>query len=141
VSRAHLWLERADNLEANEPWPIPTRTLRVNVSYQKSNLFRVVHADGVYGGATPRGDVHMAIFSERSALPTASHFDVVGGIPQPEIVTEARTGVVRELEADVVMSLPVAIAAYAWLGDKIQYLRAQLGISDADWEMMTRRAP
>ena len=121
--------------------PDQNEPLRIDISYQKSNLFRVVHADGVWGGATPRSDVHMAFFSERTALPKASYFDVINGMPQNEVVTETRTGVVRELEADIVMSLPVAIATYLWLEDKLQYLRTQLGISDTDWEMMKRRAP
>lgn len=119
--------------------PDPKSLVRVDVSYQKSNFFRVIHADGMYGGATPRGDVHMAVFSERSALPTASHFDVVAGKAQPEVITETRSGVVRELEADIVMSLPVAIAAHAWLGDKIEYLRTQLNISESDWNDLVGR--
>jgi hypothetical protein len=37
--------------------------------YIKSNLFRVIHADGAIGGVTPSGNLHLAFFSERPAIP------------------------------------------------------------------------
>src|SRR3990172_8149969 len=39
------------------------------IDYIKSNLFRVIHADGVIGGITPRGLIHMSIWSERPTIP------------------------------------------------------------------------
>ena len=36
----------------------------------KSNFFRVIKADGAFGGISPNGSIHMALYSERSAIPT-----------------------------------------------------------------------
>ena len=44
---------------------------KVEFHYIKSNHFRVIHADGVYGGATPRGfiiwisSLNVALFHEK----------------------------------------------------------------------------
>ena len=37
--------------------------------YIKAYNFRVVHVDGVIGGITPKGLLHLAVFSERAAIP------------------------------------------------------------------------
>ena len=37
--------------------------------YIKGNFFRVIHADGVLGGSTPSGNIHMAFFSDRQPIP------------------------------------------------------------------------
>lgn len=42
---------------------------QVAFDYIKSNFFRVVHADGVTGGGTPNGSIHLAFFSERGPIP------------------------------------------------------------------------
>lgn len=118
----------ADRVDPSDP--------RVEVSYQKSAFFRVTHVDGIYGGVTPRGHIHMAVFSERGALPKASHFDVVDGQPGPEIVDDSRTGIVRELEADLVMDLPVAISLHLWMREKIEQLRVAMGVPDEEFQRL-----
>ena len=41
----------------------------IDFHYIKANSFRVVHADGVYGGPTPRGYIVMNFYSERAPIP------------------------------------------------------------------------
>ena len=92
----------------------------------KSNFFRVIHADGVHGGVTPRGLIHMAFFSERSPLPqrTSLPFNKADGTASGMEVTEvSREGVVREVEADVLMTLETAEAFHNWLSAKIDTLK------------------
>src|SRR5579864_8214012 len=38
--------------------------------YVKSNYFRVIHADGMYGGLTPCGGIFFALYSDRQPLPS-----------------------------------------------------------------------
>jgi hypothetical protein len=86
--------------------------------YIKSNLFRVVHCDGAIGGVTPSGNLHIAFFSERPAIPrTLVHSrNEMGtlGPPIPERVV-GRPGVVREMDVDVVVSPRAVDALIAWL--------------------------
>jgi hypothetical protein len=101
---------------------------RIEAHYQKSNFFRVVHADGAFGGPTPRGLVNIAFYSERTALPRRTAIPVVNGVPGPEEILESKSGVLRELEIDVIMDLAVAVSFHAWLGKVIAEAQSQLGI-------------
>ena len=57
-------------MEDNATSPKPeSPSDRVRFDYIKSAAFRVIHADGVVGGVTPRLDVHMDFWSERFPIP------------------------------------------------------------------------
>jgi hypothetical protein len=107
-------------------------TSRVPVHYLKSNAFRVIHVDGVYGGLTGRGYIHIGIYSDRGpALPRRTEMDVASdGSVLDERVVETREGIVREVEASLIIGLEDAESLQKWLGDKIVQLRAAL--EDAD---------
>ncbi|MGI9068614.1 MAG: hypothetical protein ACR2HX_19700 [Pyrinomonadaceae bacterium] len=95
----------------------------VNFKYVKSNFFRVIHADGAWGGLSPRGDIHISFYNERVAIPDSSSFVVSEeGIKQPE--TFQGSGLVREVEADVIIDLPTAQSLRVWLDDKIKTLES-----------------
>ncbi len=91
---------------------------KVSFKYIKSNGFRVVHADGAIGGTTPTLEIHMTIFSQRKPIPRKSTFEISPtGQLGPEIVSlrEGESGLVRELETDIVMNLSVAKSLVVWL--------------------------
>ena len=96
----------------------PWSPAQVAFDYIKGNSFRVVHADGVIGGPTPSGHVHMAFFSERGPIPrrevrAVNRDGTIGDlIPDQSII---RNAIVREVDIDVVMSLPVAESMISWL--------------------------
>jgi hypothetical protein len=96
-------------------------------TYEKGTYFRVIHADGVIGGiSSGTGLVHMSVFSERSPIPKKVVHQVSHGLLGPEIIDkrEVREGIFREVEADLVMSMEVAIALRGWLDDKIKELQS-----------------
>lgn len=108
----------------------------VDVYFHKSAFFRVVHADGCFGGLTPRGYIHCAFYSERQAIPLRAEIQLQNGLPQSEKVTETKGGLVRELETDVFMDFTTAMSFHVWFRDKLEALRGSMGISDADWTKM-----
>ena len=96
---------------------------RIKFDYIKSNLFRVVHAEGVIGGITPRPAIHMAFYNERNAIPRQTVFPVnEDGTLGPEITEErvVRDAIVREVEVDVVMDLNTAASFLKWLQEKLE---------------------
>ncbi len=113
----------------------------VSVTYEKGNFFRVIHADGCFGGITPRGLLNMAFFSERSPIPQVAEFDIVNGVPSAERTVQTKSGLFREVECDVFMDLTSAVGMHAWLGEKLEAAKVQLNISDADWNRLKGRAP
>lgn len=93
----------------------------ITVHYQKSSLFRVIHADGVWGGMTPRAMIQMVFWNERTAIPKNITFSVdpEKGLGD-EMSRESKEGFVRELEAEILMDLRTAKSFHEWLGDKIR---------------------
>lgn len=93
----------------------------INFDYIKSNFFRAVHADGVWGGINGHLDVVMAFFSERPAIPQRLVFELDGHALGKE-VPEKRVGrdsTVREVEVSVSMNADMARSLHAWLGERI----------------------
>jgi hypothetical protein len=103
----------------------------VAFDYIKSYQFRVVHADGVWGGVTNQGNVQIAFFSERQAIPRRIvHRVEEDSTLGPEIEEErvTRGGFVREVEVDVVMNLGTAVALRDWLSEKLRFAHEVLSI-------------
>jgi hypothetical protein len=98
-------------------------TQEVKFKYIKSNFFRVIHADGAWGGVSPRGNIHLSFYNERAALPDSSKIvlSVDGELKEPEQF-HASSRIVREIECDVVFDLETAKALQGWLNHKVQVL-------------------
>jgi hypothetical protein len=96
----------------------PTEQQNVVFEYIKSQLFRVVHADGAVGGVTPSGNLNIAFYSERPAIPRMMvhkrNEDGTLGDPLPE-QTIVRPGIIREMDVDVVIRPEAVDALVVWL--------------------------
>lgn len=94
----------------------------------KSNQFRVVRGDGAFGGLTPQGAISASFYSERFPLPRTTTHEIKDGKPGDEIIAkrDVRSGIVREIEVNVVLELAAAIAFHQWLGRKIVELSAAM---------------
>jgi hypothetical protein len=110
--------------------PVPTE---ISIDYIKSNHFRVIHADGAWGGLTARGAIHMGLFSERPTIPQTQVYRVTDegklGTPIPERTKKRDADMVREVEVEVIMSYDTAQALYNWLGDKLRTMRRFSGLN------------
>ncbi len=99
----------------------PVRRDKVDLHFIKSNWFRVIHADGAWGGTTPAGNIGMTFYSERSPIPTRLVHEITpDGRLGGELSRTVRKGIVREAEVQVVLSVGVAKALISWLQVKIQ---------------------
>lgn len=106
--------------------------VEVPVHYGKSGAFRVIHADGAYGGLTPHAFINIAFYSERTPFPreTILEVDAVSGMVELERDVERRPGTYRELECALMMDLKTAESVHRWLGEKIEELRKLVGRAD-----------
>lgn len=98
----------------------------IHFRYVKSNFFRVIHADGAWGGLSPRGDIHMSFYNERGALPDSSVLTLGPDGPLKSEVAESKGDLIREIECDIVLDLATAIGLRRWLDDKVKELQAVL---------------
>lgn len=118
----------SDSVEKSDSAVQPARPSEVRFEYIKSNLFRVVHADGIHGGLAPSGTaVHMAIFNDRLPIPDSEIFAIKDGrvgeqksaqfnsVSDPRVPT-----IIRELEVSVLMPLEAARQLHEWLGKMLK---------------------
>lgn len=108
----------------------PDRTTqKIRFHYIKSSAFRTIHADGVFGGVTPRLNISATFYNERGPLPDQTVQDVrEDGTLGTEILEERiiRDGILRELEANIVMDVAVAKSLVKWLNEKIALIEKGL---------------
>jgi len=104
-----------------------TRTIPFPVHFVKSSSFRVVHASGVWYGGDSQHNLHLTFFNERTPIPKK----VVVNLNEQGMVVgedlskrESKEGVVREMEVDVVFSIPAAVEFYRTLGENLKSLKA-----------------
>jgi hypothetical protein len=107
--------------------PLPEKLF---FDYIKSNDFRVIHADGAFGGLTPQGLVFVTLYAERPPIPTRIGYTVAqdgqGHIKLGDELKEERVcrdGIVRDLEVGVMMSVAVAESLRDWLSVRIAQAR------------------
>ena len=98
---------------------------RLRIEYQKANLFRVVHADGAYGGTSPRLQLFIAFYNERFPIPRVLTYETSPtGAPENEVteLRESKEGIFREVEVGVVLDLNAAKGFAARLNEQVAEL-------------------
>ena len=98
---------------------------KLRIEYRKSQSFRVIHADGAYGGTSPRLQLFIAFYSERFPIPQVLTYETTEtGALANEIVTEreSKEGVFREVEVGVTLDITAAKGFAAWLNERIAEL-------------------
>jgi hypothetical protein len=113
---------------------IPQKPKEIGFDFIKSNFFRVIHADGAFGGLTPNGNIHMGIYSERMPFPQKivhSLESAPAGQQKlgPEIMDrrEGRKAAIRELEVGIVLNIAQAIVLRKWIDDRIKQYQQLIG--------------
>ncbi len=111
------------NIPAKDVETGPLDTLGIH--YLKSSLYRTVHADGAYGGVTPKGLLDVSFYSERRPIPSYVVHHVQ---PNGSLGTEIREnriskdGIIRDLEVGIMLDLDTGRSLLAWLQLKVAEL-------------------
>lgn len=105
--------------------------------YQKTSQYRVHHADGCVGGPTPRGQFSLSFFSERPPIPKIGKRSVIANDGKqatmgPEEPVEVLSGIVRQVEATVMMDLRTTQELYQLLGEQLAIMEAAFGLGTED---------
>lgn len=108
---------------ADEQAPSPDQVV---FYYEKSPLSRVIHADGAWGGPTAQGNIYMALFSEHQGLPDTVMYAIDEEQNRLQEIEQASQELprrwLRQVEAEIIVSLSTARAVRDWLHDKITAL-------------------
>jgi hypothetical protein len=99
---------------------------RVKFNYVKSNLFRVIHADGAVVAVNPNQNISINLFSQRFSIPDESIVELdedgraIGETTSIEIEENIDYVVIREIDVLAVMSLDGARQLIAQLQDILE---------------------
>jgi hypothetical protein len=110
---------------------------KLQFHYQKTQQYRVYHSDGCVGGPTPRGQLSLTFFSERTPIPKLGArqiLDVTGAqiTAGPEEAVEVLSGLVRQIEATVMMDLRAAQEFYVFLGEQLALMESSMGVNETE---------
>lgn len=90
----------------------------VTFEYIKGNFFRVVHADGAIGSITATGNLHIAFFSERPAIPQVTVHRQKDDGSIGEIISEqtiSKSTMIREMDVDIIIHPSAIDGLISWL--------------------------
>ncbi len=96
---------------------------KVQFHYIKTNQFKDVHVDGVFGGVSPSGFIQMAVFTERVPIPqTIVHRIKEDGSLAEEVVQErvGRSGIVRDVDVNLIFNAQTARLLIEWLKSRVK---------------------
>lgn len=98
---------------------------RLNVDYIKSNHFRTLAPSGLISSLTPQGQVQVALYGERQAIPQRVVYKLLPDGGLGEILEQVgRDAVVREVEIAVTMDKVLARALARRLLELVKELEA-----------------
>jgi hypothetical protein len=98
---------------------------KVRFHFQKSNQFRVVRADGAWGGVTPDLELFFSLYNTRPAIPQLLvHPISADGTLGPDIpeMKVSKEGFVREVEVGVIMQKQHVKALIDFLKDRLAFI-------------------
>lgn len=98
--------------------------------FEKSPQHRVVHVDGAFGGPTPQGLFHLALYSERNPIPQSVTQELTkdGALGQ-ETDRRQRDGVFREIEVSAIMTFQTLKSINEWTKMHLERIEAAQGSS------------
>jgi hypothetical protein len=109
------------------PPGINARAKKITFDFIKSSGFRVIHVNGIFGGMSPRGELQIALYSERWPIPTKVVHELTDtGAQGTELKRDVRDAVLREVEVQAMMSLDTAKHLQKWLETKIKEMEKTL---------------
>jgi hypothetical protein len=98
----------------------------IRFAFRRADGFREYFADGVYGGVTPTGKIHMVFYTDQSSLPEETTHQI---LPNGHLGSEIKERRVQEedtvdrfLKAGVTISAASAKSLISWLEEKIEAL-------------------
>ena len=119
--------ERTENDNLDAP-----REAKISFFNLRSNFYREINADGVFGTVTPNFDIHMTFYNQHSRAPKEQLFQLredgtLGREISKENEGEIAREIERELEAGVTISIPTAISLIRWLRQKVNEAQQIIG--------------
>jgi hypothetical protein len=101
---------------------------KLKFKYVYADNYNPVYVNGAHGGLTPRGELVVNFYLERTGLPDAIIHEInPNGTLGAEIAQEpddSRNSLVRFIESGIVLNTENARTLHAWLGERLREMEA-----------------
>jgi hypothetical protein len=105
----------------------------VTFHYVKGPEFRTIHVYGAIGGLTTSGFLHIAFYCERMAIPQTTVQEIKDdGTLGAEIERTGKSGVVRQMETDIIINESTARNIKVWLDQKLEDFALRRSVAKSD---------
>jgi hypothetical protein len=82
---------------------------QMQIYYQRARHYRTIHADGAQLGLTPRAAIQFTLYSDQKPMPEFVLHEITPEGNLGKVLEEVvKSGVIREVEVNVVMDVNVA---------------------------------
>lgn len=94
----------------------------ITFHYQNSKYLRTIKVDGAWGGLSPRSEIQMSVYSDLIPSPSFREFEIKedGKLGKQKRGQFSKQGIIREVEATLIMTPEVAEAVAKWLLMKVE---------------------
>lgn len=94
----------------------------IKFHYIRTPGYRNYHVDGIFGGITPKGLLHMDLFVERNPISSMVEQEITeSGTPGKVIEKKIETdGIIRQIECGLIIDLNTAGSIRDWIDAKIK---------------------
>lgn len=98
---------------------------RLNVDYVQSNHFRTLTPSGVMSSITPQGQIQVALYAERQAIPQRVVYKVLPDGSLGDVIEQvSRDAVIREVEIALTLDRTLAKVFARRLSELVKELEA-----------------
>ncbi len=101
---------------------------RIKIDWEYDKNYRVVAANGMWGGLTTRGDLHIDFFVESNRLPTSDEMSLVkqgeSGAYKEQRTEPQQGAIVRRIQVGVLIPKQHVASFMRWFKDKHQQLES-----------------
>ena len=87
---------------------VPKESEKIRVYYQNSALHRTLFVSGAWAGLTPTGLIQLALFNDLHPMPEMVTHAVVADAIGPEADKLEKQGIIREVEATILIPPQIA---------------------------------
>ncbi|MBX7095973.1 MAG: hypothetical protein K1X56_14720 [Flavobacteriales bacterium] len=97
----------------------------IEIHYQKNPSYKIVHADGVYGGLTTKNYLNLNFYAERFPIPKTNKFEFedheqVKFTEDKLTANDCKNGLIREIECGIYIDIQTAESLANWIQLKIK---------------------
>jgi hypothetical protein len=100
--------------------------------YEKSEFFRTIHVDGVWGCVTPNMGIQIAFWNERFPLPNLVEYRVLEDGSIEEFSRDIPDTIIREVEVSLAFDVETAEMLIDWLSERVEEIYTFLEAGSAN---------